>query len=64
MRPNPTRAPTGGLAGYVSEHRFRLAVLASALALVAMLAAVYSNVGFAPIWAAHTVPAPTGPAPR
>ena len=40
-----------GLSGYVSDNRFRLTLLACALVLAAMLAAVYSTVGFTPIWA-------------
>ena len=43
-----------GLTGHVSEHRFRLALLACALALAAMLTAFYGALGFAPLW---TVPA-------
>jgi hypothetical protein len=35
-----------GLVGYVSEHRFRLALLACALALAAMLAVVYGAVAY------------------
>jgi hypothetical protein len=53
MQPNSTRptTPAAGRAGYVSEHRFPLLMLACALALAVMLAAVYGTVGFAPIWA-------------
>ena len=51
MRPGPTRPGPGGFAGYVSEHRFRLLLLACALALTVMLAAVYGTVGFSPVWA-------------
>jgi hypothetical protein len=36
-----------GFSAYVSEHRFRLALLACALALAAMLTAVYGTVGTA-----------------
>ena len=58
MRPDdPTRARPGGFAGYVSEHRFRLLLLACALALAVMLAAVYGTAGFAPVWARFDVPA-------
>ncbi len=58
MQPgDPTRAGPGGLAGYVSEHRFRLLLLACALALALMLAAVYGTVGFAPVWARFDLPA-------
>jgi hypothetical protein len=46
-----------GLSGYVSDNRFRLTLLACALVLAAMLAAVYSTVGFTPIWAGSAVPA-------
>ena len=48
-RPDVTR--------HVSEHRFRLALLACALALAAMLAVVYGTVGFTPFWAGPAVPA-------
>ena len=41
----------------VSEHRFRLALLACALALALMLTVVYGTVGFPPLWAAPAVPA-------
>ncbi len=51
MRPGPARAGPGGFAGYVSEHRFGLLLLACALALALMLAAVHGTVGFAPVWA-------------
>jgi hypothetical protein len=57
MRPGPARASPGGLAGYVSEHRFGLLMLFCALALAPMLAAVYGTEGFAPIWARFDVPA-------
>ena len=57
MQPNPTRADPGGLAGYASEHRFRLLLLACALAFALMLAAVHGTVGFAPFWARFDVPA-------
>ncbi len=58
MRPgDPTRAGSGGLAGYVSEHRFRLLLLACALVLAVMLAAVYGTVGFSPVWARFDLPA-------
>lgn len=43
--------------GHVSEHRFRLALLACALVLAAMLAVVRSTVSFAPIWADPAVSA-------
>jgi hypothetical protein len=46
-----------GLLGHVSEHRFRLALLACALALAVMLAVVYGTVGFTPIWAGSAVSA-------
>ena len=46
-----------GFAGHVSEHRFRLALLACALVLSAMLTVVYSTVGFTPIWAGPAVSA-------
>ena len=48
-RPDVTR--------HVSEHRFRLALLACALALALMLAVVYGTVGFTPLWATPAVPA-------
>ena len=48
-RPDVTR--------HVSEHRFRLALLACALALALMLTAVYGPVGFTRLWAAPAVPA-------
>jgi hypothetical protein len=51
MRPGPARAGPGGFAGYVSEHRFGLLLLLSAVALALMLAAVHGTVGFAPVWA-------------
>ena len=52
MQPAPTRtSPPNGLAGYVSEHRFGLLLLLSAVALALMLAAVYGTVGFSPVWA-------------
>jgi hypothetical protein len=35
----------------VSEHRFGLLLLLSAVALALMLAAVHGTVGFAPVWA-------------
>jgi hypothetical protein len=58
MRPDdPTRAGPGGLAGYVSEHRFRLLLLFCALALALMLAAVHGTAGFSPVWAHFDVPA-------
>ncbi len=57
MRPGPARASPGGLAGHVSEHRFRLLLLACALALALMLAAVYGTVGFSPFWARLDLPA-------
>ena len=57
MRPGPARASPGGLAGYVSEHRFGLLLLLCALALALMLAAVYGTVGFAPLWARFDLPA-------
>ena len=57
MRPDPTRARPGGFAGYVSEHRFRLLLLACALALAAMLAAVYGTVGFTSFRAVPALPA-------
>jgi len=44
-----------GFTGYASEHRFRLALLACALALAAMLAVLYGTVGFTPIWAGPAV---------
>ena len=40
-----------GFNGYVSDNRFRLTLLACALALAAMLTTVYTTVGFTPIWA-------------
>jgi hypothetical protein len=43
MRMRSTRP---GFAGYMSEHRFRLALLAYALALAAMLTMVYGTVSF------------------
>ena len=46
-----------GFGGYASEHRFRLALLACALALAVMLAVVYSTAGFTPIWAGSAVSA-------
>lgn len=46
-----------GHTGSVSEHRFRLALLACALALAAMLAAVHGTAGFSPLWAGPAVPA-------
>jgi ABC-type Fe3+-siderophore transport system permease subunit len=46
-----------GLAGDVSEHRFRLALLACALVLAAVLTVFYSTVGFVPIWAGPAVSA-------
>jgi hypothetical protein len=49
MQPNPTHPVLAGFTGYVSEHRFRLMMLACALVLVVMMAVVYSSVGFAPI---------------
>jgi hypothetical protein len=57
MQPNPTRPTPYGLAGYVSEHRFRLLMLACALALALMLAAISVTEGFAPIWARFDAPA-------
>ncbi len=58
MQPDdPTRAGPDGFAGYVSEHRFRLLLLACALVLAVMLAVVYGTVGFAPVWARFDVPA-------
>jgi hypothetical protein len=38
-----------------AERRFRFTMLSGVLVLAAMLVAVYVNLGFAPIWAAHTV---------
>jgi hypothetical protein len=57
MQSNSTAPNPAGPTGYASEHRFRLLLLACALTLTAMLAAVYSTVGFAPIWASHALPA-------
>ena len=54
MRMSSTRP---GFTGYVSDNRFRLALLACALALAAMLAAVHGTVGFTPIWAGPALPA-------
>jgi hypothetical protein len=57
MQPNPTRPSPIRIAGDVSEHRFRLLLLACALALAVMLATVYGTVGFDPAWARFAVPA-------
>jgi len=46
-----------GFTGYMSEPRFRLALLACALALAAMLTVVHSTVEFTPIWAGPAVSA-------
>lgn len=46
-----------GFTGRVSEHRFRLALLACALALTAMLAVAYGTVGLAPVWTGPAVSA-------
>jgi hypothetical protein len=46
-----------GFIGYVSKHRFNLTMLVCALVLAVMLAVVYSEVGFGPFWAVHTLPA-------
>ena len=48
-----------GFTGYVSvsEHRFRLALLACALALAAMLTVDHGAVGFTPFRAVPAVPA-------
>ena len=54
MRMSSTRP---GFAGFASEHRFRLALLACALALGAMLTVVHSTAGFTPIWAGPAVSA-------
>ena len=48
-RPDVTR--------HVSEHRFRLALLACALALALMLTVIYGTVGFTPLWAVPAIPA-------
>ncbi len=50
MQTNPA-----GFTGYVSEHRFRLTMLACALVLASELIVVYEAVGFAPIWAVPAV---------
>jgi hypothetical protein len=47
MQPNSTRPNLAGIANYVSVHRFRLLVVACALALAVTLAAVYGTVGLA-----------------
>jgi hypothetical protein len=60
MQPNPNGTNAIRFAGYLSEHRFRLMVLASALALAVTLAAVYGTTGFGPIWADFAVPVPAG----
>jgi hypothetical protein len=44
-----------GFTGYVSDDRFRLTLLACALALAAMLTVVYATAGFTPIWAGPAV---------
>lgn len=46
-----------GSTGHVSEHRFRVALLACTLALAAMLTVAYSTVEFTPIWAGPAVSA-------
>jgi hypothetical protein len=46
-----------GFTDHMSKHRFRLTLLACALALGAMLAAVHSTAGFAPIWTGPAVSA-------
>lgn len=46
-----------GFTGRVSAHRFRLALLACALALTAMLAVAYGTVGLAPVWTGPAVSA-------
>jgi hypothetical protein len=60
MQPNPNGTNATRFAGYLSEHRFGLMVLANALALAIALAAVYGTVGFGPIWADFAVPVPAG----
>ncbi len=47
MRPSPARPRPSGFTGYVSEHRFRLIMLARALVLALMLVVVYATMGFA-----------------
>ena len=54
MRMSSTRP---GFTGYMSGHRFRLALLACALALAAMLTVVHGAVGLTPIWAGPAVSA-------
>ena len=54
MRMSSTRP---GVTDHVSGHRFRLALLACALALALMLTVVYGTVGFTPLWAVPAVPA-------
>jgi hypothetical protein len=51
------RPGSRGLAGFASQHRFRLMVLACALALAVMLATVYVVEGFGPVWARAAIPA-------
>jgi hypothetical protein len=60
MQPNPNDTTATRFAGYLSGYRFRLMVLASALALVVTVAAVYGTMGFGPIWADFAVPVPAG----
>jgi hypothetical protein len=60
MQPNPTDTTATRFAGYLSEHRFRLTVTASAPALAVTVAAVYGTMGFGPIWADFAVPVPAG----
>jgi hypothetical protein len=55
--PDAPRPSTRGLGGFASEHRFRLMMLACALALALMLATVCIVEGFGPVWARPAVPA-------
>ncbi len=42
--------PPTGFTAYLSEHRFRVMLGACFLALILMMAVIYSTVGFGPPW--------------
>jgi hypothetical protein len=59
MQLSRTRSTAPGFTAYVTEHRFGLTMLVCALVLTVMLAVVYDRVGFLPVWASISVPAPS-----